>query len=42
MKAAARFIEITAAEPREAIQDALGLAALVILVFVGFAATAIA
>lgn len=42
MKAASRMIEVAASQPREALTDALGLLALVGIVFLGFAATAIA
>lgn len=42
MKTAARMIRLAADHPREAAEDILGLAAMCVLVFVGFAATAIA
>ena len=42
MKSAARMIAVAAAQPREAITDALGLIALAGIMFLGFAATAIA
>ena len=42
MKTAARMFELASANPTEAIEDVLGLVAICVLVFVGFAATAIA
>ncbi len=42
MKIAARMYQLAAARPAEAIEDVVGLAAICILVFVGFAATAMA
>ncbi|MEM8751458.1 MAG: hypothetical protein AAGF90_00640 [Pseudomonadota bacterium] len=42
MKIAARMVRLAAARPAEALNDALGLAAVCVLLFVGFAATSIA
>lgn len=42
MKTAARMMRLAAARPSEAAQDVVGLAAICVLVFVGFAATAMA
>lgn len=42
MKIAARMARLAAARPAEALSDVLGLAAICVLVFVGFAATSIA
>ena len=42
MKIAARMIEVAAERPFEALEDVVGLAAVCILLFVGFAATAFA
>ena len=40
MRTAARMIRIAADRPAEAAEDLVGLAAICVLVFVGFAATA--
>ena len=42
MKTAARMIRLAADRPAEAAEDIIGLAAMCLLVFVGFAATAMA
>ena len=42
MKTAARMIRLAADRPSEAVEDIVGLAAMCLLVFVGFAATAFA
>lgn len=42
MKTAARMIEIASRHPRESLEDVIGLAAICVLVFAGFAVTAMA
>ncbi|MEM7546148.1 MAG: hypothetical protein AAF367_11480 [Pseudomonadota bacterium] len=42
MKTATRIYRLAAARPAEAIEDALGLAVICVLIFAGFAATAVA
>ncbi|MFV0473826.1 MAG: hypothetical protein ACK5MQ_06405 [Pikeienuella sp.] len=42
MRFAARFYQLAAARPVEALNDVLGLAAICAMVFAGFAATSLA
>lgn len=42
MKIAARMIELASRRPTEALEDVVGLAAICVLIFAGFAATAVA
>jgi hypothetical protein len=42
VKTAIRMIEVAAEQPKEALTDVLGLAALCAIMFIGFAATSLA